>query len=123
DRDVLPVGSAGLAGALAKRLSAGRRSLPRYRAARPLFVCGSQHPTTLAQVGELRRQSRVEAVTGPRAAPDDVAAALRRLAERAEQQIAATEPDALVLTGGDTARAVLTRIGVDVIELLDEVLP
>jgi uncharacterized protein YgbK (DUF1537 family) len=110
-----------------------------------LFVCGSLNPATAAQVAALAAARRVEAVPasdpaagrraaaalasgfgllGTDAAPD---AEPRRVAVRlgrvAEAVVRAVRPDALVLTGGDTARAVLGALGGRGIALVSELLP
>lgn len=65
----------------------------------------------------------------PRPAPDAVldGPTARRLAERlaecAQAQMAANRPDLLILVGGDTAVAVLSRLGVQRLDVQAELLP
>src|SRR5207244_165415 len=109
----------------------------------PLFVCGSLNPRSREQV------ERLEAAPIDAAAPSalDQAVALLRRSEPAvlssaswpasatAEQIATAlgrlvaeiatraRPDALLLTGGDTARAVLAAVDAHGVELDDELLP
>ena len=113
----LLVGSAGLAGALARRvgLQAPPPRLP--RGGRWLIVAGSRHPATRAQLGAARRAG-LEVLAAPDAdagAPRDVAAAL---AEEARRLLAARAWDLVVVTGGDTAVALYRALDADRLELL-----
>ncbi|MFF7180930.1 four-carbon acid sugar kinase family protein [Streptomyces sp. NPDC008121] len=157
-RDVLWVGSPGLAAALARRhprttataspaptpipYENGRAALP--AAGRPLLVVGSAHPAGRRQLDLLRGRPDVTAVPA-----DDTAAAVaalrrattavrvvhtpdahrpaaapgsltRDLARVTESLVADGAVDGLVLTGGETAVAVLQALGVAGIELYDE---
>jgi uncharacterized protein YgbK (DUF1537 family) len=120
----LPVGSAGLAGRIAAAwgLSAGAAPLPeRPRAERILFVCGSLNPASRAQIAGVRGPG-VEVICSDAGAADAVTVA-EWLGRAAVGAIDAGRPDALVLTGGDTARAVLGALGARGIALDAEVLP
>jgi uncharacterized protein YgbK (DUF1537 family) len=148
----LPVGSAGLAAHLpdAWALAPGSSSGPasgstERRADRVLFVCGSLNPATTAQVVALSGRRGVVPVaasarraaaraaealadgagllcSGPEVAAESRAVA-RRLGRRAAAVVASIRPDALVLTGGDTARAVLAALGGRGIALEAELMP
>ncbi|HEY3079318.1 MAG TPA: four-carbon acid sugar kinase family protein [Chloroflexota bacterium] len=148
----LPVGSAGLAAHMpaAWGLLSGWSARPLApsllrRAERVLFVCGSLNPATGAQVEALARARGVEPLAasargaGRRAAAAlaagtgllcsgaardaDPARVAARLGRRAREAVASLRPDALVLTGGDTARAVLDALGGRGIALQAELLP
>ncbi|HEV8634993.1 MAG TPA: nucleotide-binding domain containing protein [Chloroflexota bacterium] len=111
-----------------------------------LFVCGSLNPATGGQIGALIRARGLEPIeasarrAGPRAADAlagaglallcsggtpaaDPARVAARLGRRAREAARAARPDALVLTGGDTARAVLAALGARGIALRAELLP
>ncbi|QYZ69437.1 four-carbon acid sugar kinase family protein [Neotabrizicola shimadae] len=132
------VGARGLATALARRM--GRAARPAVAMRGPVaFVIGSRDPITLAQVERLRisgldwvaaPDGRVpaggsdgsvilQAVAGEGAAGDVVSS---RLAEGFVRWHLA-DKRLLVLSGGETAAAVLDRMGVTVLEVLDEPLP
>jgi uncharacterized protein YgbK (DUF1537 family) len=111
---VLLAGSAGLATALARRETCevtGRHAPLRGPL---LVVAGSTHPSTRAQIARLGRRDRVE-VLAPR---DDGRAAesarrrdtARRLADAARGRIDRERPGAVMLTGGETAIAVLRAL-------------
>lgn len=144
--DVLFVGAAGLAGALA-RLTCPE-AIGEFRPARGagplLFVVGSLSAASRDQAEALRATMPdledvgatpgatdqggpnadiilLQTDAGARGAdPLDVAA---RLAATAKTLIAERAPRALVLTGGDTARAVLDRLGVTSLDILGETAP
>jgi D-threonate/D-erythronate kinase len=153
---VLPVGSAGMAGSLA-RIMAGGRPAP-AGASQPLvkrwlFVCGSASPvlarqasrlatatgwplltltpaallTGDADVAQLAGQPHSLILTvaartgsGPAAPPDRI---VRALAAYAADLVPEIQPDALFLSGGDTAEAVRRSIGATALLLHEEVLP
>ncbi|MFI8515513.1 four-carbon acid sugar kinase family protein [Streptomyces sp. NPDC085460] len=140
-RAVLWVGSPGLAAALARRHtrpggdSDAAEELP--SAVRPLVAVGSANPATRRQLALLAgERGAVAAVTaGPlEAAPDAVLRILHtpheRRADPAEltrelaasvAALAARAPfDGLVLTGGETAEAVLRALGAHGVDLHDE---
>ncbi|MER8043883.1 four-carbon acid sugar kinase family protein [Streptomyces sp. NPDC094032] len=142
--DVLWVGSPGLAAALARRHgrdpAADFPELPPVR--RPLAVVGSANPASRRQLAALYERSGAEgavaddpaaavaalsassapllAVHTPDARGADPAALTRRLAEAAAEAVGKGLADGLVLTGGETAAAVLRALGATGIELYDE---
>ncbi|MEV8629487.1 four-carbon acid sugar kinase family protein [Streptomyces sp. NPDC051079] len=142
--EVLWVGSPGLAAALARRhgraRAAGFPGLPPVR--RPLAVVGSANPASRRQLDALYVRSgadgavaddpaaAVAALSASRApvlalhTPDargaDPAALTRRLAETAAEAVGKGLADGLVLTGGETAAAVLDVLGATGIDLHDE---
>jgi D-threonate/D-erythronate kinase len=102
-RRILWAGSGGLAAALARhRGVSGQVPPPPACAAAPVFVIGSDHPVTLAQLARLR-EAHPHATVLP-FGPVDLA-------------------EALVLSGGDTASAFCRAAGVRRIELYGEILP
>ncbi|WP_329115117.1 four-carbon acid sugar kinase family protein [Streptomyces sp. NBC_01353] len=144
-RDVLWVGSPGLAAALARHHprtpEAARPELPRAR--RPLVVVGSANPATRRQLDRLR--TRVDVATA--AADDDPMAAVHALQGASAPALVVHTPDerrtastsltddlahvvrelttvgtvdGLVLTGGQTAVAVLEALRSEGIDLIDE---
>lgn len=135
--DTLLIGARGLALALARHLS-GREGeiIPPLPGPRGILVIGSRDPITSAQVAALRDVAHVaapngivpvtppaeltviQAMPGPSPVPPEDAAmnlatGLRRL----------PPPDTLFLTGGATAEAVLTGLGIRTLRLLGECLP
>ncbi|MFI6522770.1 four-carbon acid sugar kinase family protein [Spirillospora sp. NPDC050679] len=146
-RQVLWVGSPGLAEALARRLAPAQKPEqtppPRLpRRARVLTVVGSLHPASRGQadrlgalntgamvpVTEERAAERTERELADRgtallhgpadrtatgSVPEALAAAVARLAERRAF-------DALVLTGGETARTVLDALAVSAVRLVGQ---
>jgi uncharacterized protein YgbK (DUF1537 family) len=121
----LLAGSAGLATALAARLSGG--ALPPFRHPRPplLIVAGSAHPLTRLQVARLRaRGGRALTPPGPDLRPDGERAALvRELAEAARREVERATPGTLLLTGGETAYSVGRVLAADGVALDGEVEP
>lgn len=141
--NALLIGARGLSAGVARRMADGA-ALPLARALpQPMaFVIGSRDPITLAQVAHLRQSqplarfvaapNGVAAATGtaPRvtilqATPGDAAVPPETVA----QDLAAScahglgAPACLVLTGGDTAAAVLADKGIGLLEVMGEVLP
>jgi D-threonate/D-erythronate kinase len=135
---ILWAGSAGLAAALARSISAGREKIAcsEKRAGPVLFCIGSTHPATLAQQRRLLAERHVCALSAEAAAPGEIAAALgdgrnvmleiprgrvpeRRIAELL--QGARDVAGALALSGGDTASHVGRALRAQGIELHDEV--
>lgn len=124
---ILWSGSAGLAGAVARHLAAGRataqgaRKLPARRGA-ALVICGTDHPVTVEQTrrlaGESTELSLEDAVPSfgvgvlrldwTRA----TAEAVRCFWQRLPGPVAG-----LVLTGGDTAAFVLEALGAEALEI------
>lgn len=130
----VPVGSAGLAAALAARWGApaAQDAPPATPVDRVLVVLSSLHEVALRQAEELvaaePRTRVVEAGSGlvepaptvlvrtpapAEGAPrrDGAARAAADLADTVAAAVAGDRPDALVLVGGDGARAVLARLG------------
>ncbi len=135
----LLVGAAGLAEALARTLAptpeAPRLPVPEAPA---LLAIGSRDPVTLAQLQAL------ESIAAPNGAvPEPVlphggyqllqltAASPARPAEEVGQRftqgvaawVEATHPATLMVSGGETASAVLAQLGIGVLEIHGEVLP
>jgi D-threonate/D-erythronate kinase len=111
DSGAVPVGSSGLAGALARGgpvrgPSASNRSASnRQRFDGPVMVVvGSRHEAARSQVSAVESVAEVL-----KSAADDRIDALTELVDRVESRF---DGHALVLTGGDTALAVLQRLGV-----------
>jgi D-threonate/D-erythronate kinase len=110
---VVWAGSAGLARCLARCLPvAGITGISALNASGPIvFAIGSQSPTSREQVAALRERGIENDVilTGEPAVLADTIAGMR-------------EPiGGLVLTGGETARAVLTRLGINVLRVAGEI--
>jgi len=128
----LAVGASGLGAAFARRL-AGGVAKPLKRSRRTLFVIGSRDVITAQQIAELRNVAihdvpqgsfsdevslpAVLRCTGP---DDDAEAVARRFAESATAVIAETSPEVVVMSGGDTALAILDRLGVTLVRPLGE---
>ena len=136
----LMAGARGLASALARRLCPGRGPVDARMAQGPLGIAvGSRDPVTLAQVDRLvatagivpvpAPDGQVPAATGPgaflvQATPGsgaDGAVVAARLADGVARRVAGLRT--LVLTGGETAAAVLSALGVGVLRVQGEVLP
>jgi uncharacterized protein YgbK (DUF1537 family) len=137
----LLVGARGLGAALARRLANPLRgALPRFEPQRrTLFAFGSRDPITAAQIAFLARRDPGIAVvdapqgrlsptqlrglpavlrcTGPMTEPARVAADFAEAIAAALPQL---HPDTLVMGGGDTAMAVLSRLGHETIVPLGE---
>jgi uncharacterized protein YgbK (DUF1537 family) len=135
---ILWAGSAGLAAALARSITAHteRPACPPHRIGPVLFCIGSTHAATAAQQRRLLAERPVCALSAESAAPGEVADALRNgrnvmlevpRGRVPEQRIAgilarAGEPAAaLALSGGDTAAHVCRALRAHSIELHDEV--
>lgn len=163
-RDILLVGSAGLAGSLVRHLAGEAPSgrLPtRPLVKKWMFVCGSASRVLAEQAVELARHSGLAHVRldptlladtrgaerrralvgqlaaggadrgliigigplsgeGPRPAPAKV---VQGLAEVVAALLPAAAPEALFLSGGDTAEAVWRQIGATAILIQEEILP
>jgi uncharacterized protein YgbK (DUF1537 family) len=132
---VVPVGSGGLAEALAEVWSSARRvrpqpddapaSLTRGNSCRILVQISSLNPVSHAQVLRLKRTfpdvvvlSPPEGPSGPRGGsrPEDVAADLAR---RFAELFAREHFDAIGLVGGDGARATLKELGASGIRIIN----
>jgi uncharacterized protein YgbK (DUF1537 family) len=141
---VLAVGARGLAQALAARFA------PRDIAAAPiplpeptLVAIGSRDPITRAQIeavmasatpqrvlapnGRITSQvtpSALTLITAEPAEPAEAGAVVAgRFADGLAEIIRDAVPASLLVSGGETAYAVLTRLGVDSVDLLGEALP
>jgi uncharacterized protein YgbK (DUF1537 family) len=138
---VLLAGSAGLAGAAARAWGFAAPAPPTPAPGGWLVVAGSRHPATRAQIDALEASGAAGARLDGAGEPDLawVAAALRagkpaflsttaglegaaldiaaRLAGAAKRVLAEVSPALLVLTGGDTARAVMRALGAGRLEL------
>ena len=138
---VLLAGSAGLAGAAARAWGFAAPAPPTPAPGGWLIVAGSRHPATRAQVDALEASGSAGARLDSAREPDlaKVVAALRagkpaflsintglegaaqdiaaRLAGAAKRVLAEASPALLVLTGGDTARAVMRALAARRLEL------
>lgn len=136
DGPILWAGSAGLASALARSLGVAS-----WRAAKPqmagpvLFCIGSDHAVTLAQQSALLAAGNT-GFLDYRAAREQIAEALARgshvyfrvprdpmAAEALCERIAGAPAAALVLSGGDTASLICRALGVESIDLWEELIP
>jgi uncharacterized protein YgbK (DUF1537 family) len=130
-RPALLAGSAGLATALAGRLApAGpsRHSSPLRRLPRPLLVvAGSAHPATLTQIARLGRREGLDVVAPPSDGgagdPARRRETVARLADAVRARVERARPGALLLTGGETAIAVLRALGAGGLRLAGELEP
>ncbi len=124
--DALLVGAAGLAQALAQtRFGDATAAAPPPAPAGPaLFVAGSRTAITAQQLAHLRRARPDAPIETPPAAPEaDSGAVARRLAQRAVERLRRMSAGAVVLIGGDTARAVLEALSVDALRVRGHVIP
>ena len=135
------VGARGLAAALARRLRPEAADLPPPALPAPMsFVIGSRDPITLAQVDALRRAggpawiaapdgaapaarapALLQAVATPDSPPADGATVARRLAQSALPLL--DDSGSLVVTGGETAAALLKAADIAVLKILGEAQP
>lgn len=143
--DALLVGARGLAEALAIAMTDRAEATPIHpRAERALIVVGSQDPITTAQAERVAATGQILRLLAPLgdldAAATDAAAPYLlvqatpatpgRDPDQVAQALAASiHPaltrgrDAIVLTGGATAEAALTRMGIGLLDLRGECLP
>jgi uncharacterized protein YgbK (DUF1537 family) len=105
-RGLLYAGSAGLAWAIASLHPAAEMTRPLARAERAMVVAGTTHPVTARQLEELERAAggrrdvkilRIECARGD----DDLV----------REAFASFDPEALILTGGDTALLAAEALG------------
>lgn len=140
----LLVGARGLSAAVAQRLRQGAPTPVALPLPRPIdFVIGSRDPITLAQVAHLRASQPMaryvaapnghtlgqgeasellilHATSGPMVAdPETVTRALAKT----YLEHASANRACLVLTGGETAAAVLETLGLGVLEVIGEAVP
>jgi D-threonate/D-erythronate kinase len=113
---LLFAGSAGLARALSGRFARRRRRVPRPSASRTLIVAGSDHPVTNLQLENLDRRQfgavKLLRLHFSRRDRARIFAAFRTLM-----------PQALILTGGDTAQLVASTLGAHSFILQGELAP
>jgi len=141
--DALPAGASGLAAALARRMGCGQPRTVALPLPRPAaLLIGSRDPITLAQVAALAAAApRLARVSAPDGLPDAPApeAALALLQATAGAGLPADQVgarlasafakgwvagrSALVLTGGETAAAVLAALGADLLQIEGQALP
>lgn len=135
----LLVGAAGLAEALARRLTASAPQATQQRLASPaLFAIGSRDPITLAQLAGFDVFPAPDgAVPPPPAASAPVMIlqmqpglsgataheAAARFATGVALWVKATQPAAVLACGGATAEAVLSELAIGLLEVRGEVLP
>lgn len=139
DADTLFVGAAGLAEALARRIY--RRAVqPPSRIGAPCLVAiGSRDPVTERQIADLQDMPLLAApngdvpggpicagtilrmTPGPTACPD--ADAAEHFARGVARAVAEARPASLLACGGETARAILRHLGVDLLQLEGECAP
>jgi D-threonate/D-erythronate kinase len=117
----VPVGSAGLAAAMAQRWSPGRScsASSMQPCARVLVGVSSVHPAAIRSVQALRSaladpagapRATVDVVTTPEARTDAAAVAVS-FGDEVAERLLSRPYDALVLVGGDGAAATLDRVG------------
>ncbi|MDM9624197.1 four-carbon acid sugar kinase family protein [Rhizobium sp. S96] len=132
----LAVGARGLGSALARRITRpGAVRLPFQPASDTVFAFGSRDPITAAQMAKLEAAGVLRtsvdapmgalAYTGELNLPvllrctgeinDDAAAVAERFAQGVKSAIEATDPEMLMVGGGDTALAVFQALGVRVL--------
>ena len=139
----LLVGAGGLGASLADLLFGTRKRAPSFHISDGpiLFVVGSRTPLAAGQVERLQTSDpdgfrHVEPgasmdglnsarliVLKPPMADADATRVAAQMAATAEQIIARCAPAAMLMTGGDTALAVLNRLQRSVVDVLGEVLP
>jgi uncharacterized protein YgbK (DUF1537 family) len=127
DPGTLLAGSAGLARVLAARLPAGS-ARHAVRPARPLVVvAGTAHPATRAQLARLGARDGLDLLAPPSDQGTDDAGRRQevaaRLGEAARARIERSRPGALLLTGGETAIAVLRVLDATGLRLAGELEP
>jgi D-threonate/D-erythronate kinase len=119
---LLYAGSAGLARAIASLHPAPAPAASRAAAERILVVAGSPHPVTQLQLAQLESaqpvsgKARILRVACGRGEEERVRAEIRAAFE-------ALDPEALVLTGGETAQLAAEALGADSILLQAELAP
>lgn len=137
-RQILHVGAAGLAEALARALPAGDRARA-FDLSLPLFMAiGSRDPVTLAQIAALDTPAiaapngnvprlRPAALTIVQMTPGPLALtapeAAHQFATGIAREIKRDPPRTLFACGGETAFAMLRALGITSLDLLGEVLP
>jgi uncharacterized protein YgbK (DUF1537 family) len=112
----LLVGSAGLGRALAARLGLLGERVELPAGARRLVIAGSMHPATRRQIKEARAAGLTVLATPERAAADRTEV-LGRLIEQAVAALEREAWDLVVVTGGETAVALWSALGIDRVEV------
>ncbi len=131
DSRVVWAGSAGLAGALFRGLSSGGAAPPAAAPGGPALVVVGTQAAAAQLEALLERAGCVGIAAGPRAGEAARAALARgedavlfgEASAGADLAAAVEHAAGLVLTGGETARAVCDRVGVTAIELIREIEP
>lgn len=125
----IPVGSGGLAAAMAGVWTAGRVRVPpdrdligRRRSSRILLQVSSLNPVSHAQVARLKAQFPDVVVLLPPAARGDSASVAAHLAREFAAQVAREEWDILGMVGGDGARATLKSLGASGVRIIDSLI-
>ena len=113
----LLVGSAGLAGALARRLGLAASAPPLPTGGRWLIVAGSRHAATRAQVAAARRAG-LEVLAAPEGDAADPHAVAAALAAEVRRRLDKDAWDLVVATGGDTAVALYRALDAERVDLL-----
>lgn len=113
---LLYAGSAGLARAIASLYAVDAKPAELPTASRTFLICGTAHPVTELQLGNVDYSSlpgatvlRIECASGDE--------------ERVRTAFASLDPQALVLTGGETALLALRALGVHSLVLRGEYAP
>lgn len=125
DRGVLWAGSTGIARALAAAVGPRPPSLqrPRVRCGSPWVLIGSRHPASRAQAECLRADSPgLMVLCTPDHRVDPHRASLE-LAEPSAHAVMAGACDGLLVSGGETARALADALGAWHLQLIGEVEP
>ncbi|TGD42649.1 hypothetical protein EEB11_12950 [Pseudotabrizicola sediminis] len=133
------VGAAGLAEALARRLTGSAPPAAHLGLASPaLFAIGSRDPITLAQLAGFNVAPAPDGAVPPPPAASDPVMILQMQPGRSEASplqaaarfatgvalwVKATQPAAVLACGGSTAEAVLSELGIGLLEVRGEVLP
>jgi len=126
----LLAGSAGLLGALASTLELPRAHNHKGRPDRcgaTLVIVGSRHPSSREQIRRLAAANvpgvHILSVADTPLRPGQEDEVARELATEAATRVTAQGVEAVVVVGGDTARAVVEALGVDHLAVAGEVLP
>lgn len=133
------VGAAGLADAVARDMTGAALNLSSPPLPAPaIFAIGSRDPVTLAQLGRFdllsapngtvpdpvapdRPVQVIQLTQGAENEPSDVIGA--RFADGISRWVRATMPATLLASGGETAAAIMGRLGIGVLEVVGEALP
>lgn len=138
---VIFIGAAGLAGALARRLSGTNRpNCPTPKLPAPsLWAVGSRDPITMEQLERLSTISRLEAPNGKIAEIPVAPLSLIQMTDGEDavdghiasesfsralgRAISRDQWASLFASGGETASAILSQLGVTTLEVMGEILP